>query len=977
MPSAADSVAAAHSLLSSKDYPLYPPANGTAEIRFLPDGAFFAFDRALVLSAGPGESRTYLVQIATDKNAEGQAPILKYVIDKRRPKAPRCEPGTGLYSEALRPALSSDAGASVFWALVAPSGAAPDFVEYHDDARPSLVPPAAGTATYSLFAYAVDSAGNRSYPARYVFRLAEPGLQAAAPVADSWVVSSDPSLNKPDIDLQRGFALIRAKLPEDASLLLDLAPGSPPDALDDFEQVASQGGEAFLRLPCPYGWAGSILFYHGILKDGVASYDPQPMSVQLSNPVDESSLPPMPEGPSLAADPNGRGAFVMFPSYDGSLYVSVNDGDPFPYAAPVPISKGKRSVKIAWYGEDNAGLRTATKETSFALPEALPDVELLGIADGASTSKDVTLKSSAKAVLRYEISLDGSLPPEPSISSPLFGETMPLSCPLGEERAVVIRYRAFSGDKGGEGRILRFFLDKKPPEPPLPVDLVSTITDRPLSLRLDPGSGGKAVFASVSVDGAPASFAPISGPIDLPGSETGPVSYLVNAYDLDAAGNRSRDMKALAITVDRSAVYAADDGASDGDGSPDRPFKSLDAAVAAAIAGGRRNIDMRGALEMRTTALIGTDLGLVGGFDGQWGKDASAKAILRVRVPRSGPAFVANGCSLAFKRLDLRAELAGPSPVISVVDGILDVENSSLAVSSEGDLLLASAQRAKIDIRDTRITASKGMSCTLFSADSSDISLTSCSISASRGVRIFGAFDMDGGLLSIGESLVESEADLGLKLLSLRSASLKVDRSLFRAEGGSGFLRLGSFASVKGEIRNSKILLSWHALGTLFEMRGGGPAFRFDTIIGDTEQGGLRFFDAQGGSPEIWDCILDCSGKGSELLRCDSSPGPGALVADCLFGFDLLLSGAIESRDLAALNALNAASVLYSSRPNISEPPDRSFAAPLKSLAPLRPDSACVGAALPIEGYDIDFNGRSRPGPGKRGPDIGADELVN
>jgi hypothetical protein len=234
---------------------------------------------------------------------------------------------------------------------------------------------------------------------------------------------------------------------------------------------------------------------------------------------------------------------------------------------------------------------------------------------------------------------------------------------------------------------------------------------------------------------------------------------------------------------------------------------------------------------------------------------------------------------------------------------------------------------------------------------------------------------MDGGSLSLVDSLVESHADLGLNMLSLRSASLLVDRSQLKAEDGAGFLRLGSFKSVSGEFRNSKASVSWSGPGTLFEISEGGPAFRHDTIVAGTAKGSLRFFDAKGQPPQVWNSILECSAAGSELLRSDLVPGAGTLAADCVWGFSLLLSGALNTAELASLNALNADSALYSSKPIVSEPPERSFAAPIKSQAPLRPDSICVNAALPLgPGYETDFSGRRRPGPGKSGPDIGADE---
>jgi hypothetical protein len=966
------------SILSGNDFTLFPPAAGGAVFRFLPDGVFAPFDRALVLSAAPGETRTYIVQTATSKEGAEDAPATSYLIDKRRPRAPRCSPSTGLFRDPIDPILTGDKGASIFWAIIGQGGTSQDFVEFKDGAKPSLKPPASGTATYTLVAYAVDAAGNRSYPSRFVFRLAEPGLQAAAPAADSWEITRDPSLPQPMVDVERGYSTIKAAVPEGSTLLLDFAPASAsaPQTLDDFEQVAPQDGMAFLRVPCPYGWTGELLCYSGLIKGGQASFNPQPLKVQLMNPVDEFSSPLTPEGPSLEADPNGRGAYVIFPSYDGKLFASIDDGDALPYTVPLPVAKGRRSVKVSWYGEDESGERTQESSATLSLPEFLGEADLVGISEGASTAKDVTLKSNSKTVLRYEMRLDGSLPPEPGPSSPLLGDGLSLSCPPGEERAVVLRYRAFSGDQGGEGRILRFELDKKPPEAPLPVELVSTRSDKAISLKLAPGAGGKDVFASISADGSPAGFVPVKGTIDLPGSQSGPVTYTIRAYDLDAAGNKSQEMKSLELIVDLSSVYAAGDGVGSGDGSPDKPFKSLDAAVASALAQGKHNINIRGMVESKQSLSIRSDLSLTGGYDGQWARDPAASAAVRLAMPATGSAWAVGGCALSLRKVDLRVEGQGSGSALSIQAGSLSVDDSSIGLASDGDLVLVAASKAQIGIRGSRIAASKGMSCSLFSADASDIKITSCSIAASQGVRVFGGFDMDSGSLSLSDCILESRADLGLSLLSLRSTSLLVDRSLIRAEGGSGFLRLGSFGAVKGEVRNSKAFVSWNGSGTLFEGSASGPAFHFDTIVCDGGKGPFRFFDAKGWRPEVWDSILDCSAPGSELLRSDLAPAQGELAADCVWGFEFLLAGAVQAKDLAALNGYNSGSEPYGSRPIIAEPPDRSFGAPVKNLSQLKPDSACVGSAIPIEGCEIDFSGKARPGPGNRGPDIGADELL-
>jgi hypothetical protein len=977
---------------SGSDFVLYPPERGRSSFRFLPDGDTVAFDRSLVLTAAPGERRVYYLQSGSDEDiASGDAPIAAYVVNKTRPSAPRAAPDSGLYSSPLEPVLSAEEGATIYWTLVGPQGAIAPFSELKPDSRPKLSPPASGSVTYSLLAYAQGSTGSRSYPTTFVYRMTEPKLPAAAPAAETARLSRDPSLIKPSVESSKGFALVKAKLSPGATLLVSFAEDSEPASLDDFERIeADESGAASLRIGCPYAWSGDIKLYYGELREGISRYSPEPLIIRLSYPADEKPLPAIPASPVLAADPRGRASFLSFPAYDGDVYVSVGNAKALRYEAPVALPKDQEKVLVSWYGEDGDGRKSPSRSRSFDLPLSVPDIDLSGIVEGATIGADVVLKpavataAAGKAVLRYELTLDGSLPPEPSASSPLFGDSLAVSCPAGEERAVVLRYRSFAsgvagvaGAAAGEGRVLRFYLDKKPPEPPRFRDTPSAYSDKSASLELLPGTGGKDVYASVATEGGSAPFLPVASPLVLTGSESGPVNYVVRAYDVDAAGNKSPEMRSFSIVVDRSSVYAAEDGSDKGDGSPDRPYKSLDLALAAAARGGKRSVNIRGSLEMRRPVRFASEIGLVGGFNSSWGKDSSSRATVRINLAQGQTAFTQTGGSLSLRRVGIVAEAAPSVPLFALADASLFASDSGFAVASDGDFVLVSALRSKVAFSGSRIDAAKAMAFTAFSSDRSEITVASSSIIASQGVRVFGAFDMDGGSLALRESLVESGSDLGLNMLALRSSSLSVDRSLLKAQGGSGFLRIGSFKAVSGEIKNSKVIVEWKGPGTLFETQGAAPALRHDTISAGST-GALRFFDSRGTPPQVWNSILDCSSPGSELLRSDSVPAAGSLVADCVWGFEKLVSGSASIDSLQSLNALNALNALYSSRPIVSEPPEASFAAPLKSQAPLRRGSLCIDAALPIEsGYGLDFGGRPRPAPGKSEPDIGADEFYD
>jgi hypothetical protein len=965
----------AQTFISGKDIILNPPERGYAQFRFLPNTEWIAFDRNLELSAVLGEARVYLVQV--DSGEGGDAPVMAYVIDKRRPAPPRAEPGTGVYREDIAPVLTAEEGVDIYWSLIGPGSPMNSFSVFSDETRPRMKPPAAGTATYSLLAYAVDPYGNRSEPVRFIYRLAEANLLAEAPTETPAATAIAPKtdLPAPALEERRGGADLIFNLPAGADLYVDVGPLDPPDSFDDFTKLEVSGGVARLSLNCPYGWSGEIPVFYGYLMSGRLVYAPDPIAVSLSYPPDERPLPLPPAAPEIAADYAGRGAFCVFPAYDGEIYVSIDRGAVELYSAPIPIQPGKDTVLLSWYGIDGSGRRSETREKTADLPTRVQDITLIGVEEGAVVGKDVTLKPSSPALIRYEIRVDGTLPPEPSAASKAIGESLVVSCPPGEERQVVIRYRPFIGATAGEGKVLRFAIDRRPPEPPKPSELPPSYTERSRSISIEPGPGTSTVYVSVSADGKSSGFTPASGPIELAGAESGPVSYMIRAYGVDAAGNKSAEMKAISLIVDRSSVYAAEDGFDRGDGSPDRPFRSLDDAIAAALASGKRSVNLRGSLELRSPVISTKQIDIVGGFGKQWIRDTSVKASIRISVPGSASPFSQSGSSLTIRNVEVSAPRSGPAPLITGTRAQIILDNCSISAGGDGDVVVLSAMESTISASNVRIAASRAMSCTVFACESSSLRVAESTIEAAAATRVFCAFDMYRGSLDVKGTLIESYADIALNMLSMRESSLSIDRSLCRADAGSGFLRIGSFTQTKGEIRNTKILVSWKQTGTLFEISDGGPDFRHDTVIADSERGRIKFFEISGQVPQIWNSIFACTKGGSDFISTRSVPRQGSISANCIWGFERLIAGAVEIRSLMELNTLNAASALNSSRPNISEPPSETFASPVKSLTPINPKSLCVDAAIPLDGiaYAVDFRGLPRPAPGTP-PDIGADE---
>ncbi|HOX33388.1 MAG TPA: hypothetical protein PLB91_13745 [Spirochaetales bacterium] len=974
---------------SRGDLVLPAPAGGGAKFRFLPEGAWARYDRELRLSAAPGESRSYRLEIETES---GERSSFAYRIDKRPPPPPSAEPAGGLFDAPLELSLGCEEGSRAYWAVFGPGSPEPAFLPYDPESRPRLEPPAEGTASYTLVAYAEDAAGNRSLPLRFGYRLASPGLQAAPPAQDRLEAGlrPDPSLAGPLVERGPGSTSLSFALGPGARLLVAVGVEAPPSRLSGYAEIEAKDGVARLDLSCPYGWSGKLRVFYGEAREGGAAYAPSPLEVELSYPVREAPAPTEPLPPSLVADLSGRGAFVTFPSYDGRILVSVEGGEPRPYLGPLPVPSGAERIDLAWMGEDGSGQRSSLRSARLALPRPAPEALLAGVEEGAVVGRAVTLsplEPAASATLRYELREQpgrerAELPPEPTGSSPLLGGSLSFDCPPGEERSFALRYRAFAGaspdSAAGEGKLLRFTIDRSPPPPPTLAASPPAYSDRTVRLLFPAGEPGSSLLASVEVDGRQAPFAPVAEAVELPGDDSGPVSYRLRAYRVDAAGNRSAEMRAVSLVVDRSSIYAAEDAPDAGEGSPTRPYRSLDAAVEAAIAGGKRSLCLRGSLEAgKPLSIEGATLAIVGGFGPGWAKDPSARARVLLRAGGAAPAIAIRGSKLSLRSLELGFESPGTSALVKAEEGELELSDCVLAAGASGDLLFISAVRSKLLAARSSFQAERAMSCAVFKAEASELALRDSIVSAKAGVRAFVAFDLAGGSLVATGSLIESSADLALRLLSLRGSRLTVDRCLLKADSGSGFLRLGSFQDVTGELRNSRVLVSWKGEGLLFESSGSSPAFRHMTISAETSRGRLGAFSASGAAPELWNSIVSFSQGGGTLLRCEAKPGPGILVSDCLWGFETLVDGAWRASTIKELDSLNAANPAFASRAHVSEPPFATFSAPVKSVHPLSRSSACVDAAYPLEGeaYALDFKGAPRPqARGKGRPDIGADE---
>jgi hypothetical protein len=958
--------------LSNRCVILLPPevAQGGAAYRFAGSSSWLPFDLPLELDAAYGEDRSYALEVREGPDSGIETLALR--IDRLPPRAPVLSPASGLYRDGVTLAISAEVGAKIRYSISRAGAEAGPFLEYGADGRPDLGLPATGSETYVVMAYAVDEAGNAGVMSKATYRLAAPGPEYAAPAAGEALPESSAGevadLPEPAITPFDGHVLLDFRPPEGRALYVSVNPAATPASIADFLPLAASGGKARLDLPSPPGWSGKARVYVGLLEGGSFVFRAAPLELVLG---DGAGLA-RPEAPALVASVPGGPVWLSFPPYQGEIRCSIDGAEFARYEGPIALPAGKGEVKVSWYGRSPQGEESERSDATLLRPLSPPAVSLAGVGWDEVLNHDATLEASG-GLLRYELRTDGSMPPEPGPASPMASASLQVSCPEGEERNVIIRYRGYSSEGaeavGGEGGILRFRIDRKPPSPPEIVGPALAYSSVPLSVSFNAQEGR--VMAAVDTGGNAGAFAAAPPMLGLPGSPDGPVTYRVRAYAVDEAGNRSVEATPLVVTVDVATVYVAEDGSDSGDGSRAHPFASLDAGLALVLGSGgqpRTALAIRGRVQSSGSVTLpaGTRLAIKGGFDAAWDPQPGAvSAIVRERA--SGPLLVLSGANLRIEGLAIEAGDLGNPVLFSVAGSTLVLSGVSVAAASDGDVLFLDAAGSSLSLEGSSVSMEGAVSACIIQARDCDISVQGSRLAAGAGVRYYSGVNAAGGSLSLGSSAFSSRAVLGTRLVALQSGRVDVSASYFDVRGSAGFLSIGSFSDCTGNVSGSTGYLEWGGNATLFSLRGASPAFIQDSFYAVTAKGSIRFFDCTGTGPLVRNCILGAKGSRNELLVSDRKSLPGEVAANCLWGFSSYLSGAFTVRDLAVLNAYNAAD--GKARPNLAEAPSSTFAELPPASFELADGSACRGAGMDLPGYPASTAAGSMAGTH---PDIGA-----
>ena len=442
--------------------------------------------------------------------------------------------------------------------------------------------------------------------------------------------------------------------------------------------------------------------------------------------------PPVPEEPSIRYTDNrvrdsGTIAWRTNPDYE--LYYRI-EGDEFQrYEEPVEWSfeDEAQSLAIEYYSADGAGNTSDTFVYEVTAPEQVPQPVLMGVVDGGLYNGDVAVRNETPGdlIVRYELTTGDSRPGDVTRFSPILGPVTRFEANPGETLRYRLATRSFARDGSASQLVTRdFTIDRNPPAPPTLTgaeDRGFYQEDVTITLQAPDGE----IFVSVrrrdvaAGNGAEPSFEKYSGPITLR-SEAGTfASYVVEAFSLDQAGNRSPQNAQWEIFIDREIIYVSPNGSDDAAGTRVAPIAGLSRALEMAEAGDRKTIFLQtGEYTLSEPTAVDDDLSIIGGFSEDWriAEDREARSVIRRSESLTDKrAFfsVAEG-TLELQRIEIADDEAYFDAVFVVEGGTLVYSHSDLRV--HGATLAINQQIGRTVLQDANIRAERSIAGSLIRA---------------------------------------------------------------------------------------------------------------------------------------------------------------------------------------------------------------------------------------------------------------------
>ena len=648
---------------------------------------------------------------------------------------------------------------------------------------------------YTLRVAAVDAAGNTSLSDRR-YRLA---VDREVPVDPVVRGAAEGSISAATVTLSLDS--------EAASVVFELTDdGSMP-------RVPSAASRAYSGPFQLVGKEGAAVTYRLIARAfndlGTASPAARLFRVTIDRTVPASPAAPV----LLFSDANPGVAYLQWPvpGTGRVLYrldspagaAETSGGDFLPAVGPVSVQvdPGQGSViRGTAVTENAAGTRSVPAGFSLPVGSRLPPPVFRGARDGVPSAQGIQLSCTAlQGEVRYEISTDGGFTPTVTSASPRFPPQLALDAAEGQTVDATIAARVF--DPAGKAIpsrevTLHAIVDRTPPDAPT----ASGIEDGGHyqdSRKVDLLSSEGTIYDTVTIGTdvvVPAQTASnrYVSPLVLDAPAGASVTYRMTAFSVDAAGNRSREVRSWTVTIDRMIVYASPNGSDFSDGSRDTPVRSIRRAAQVALTGSRRTIyAAAGSYPEESPVQIAGDLAMVGGLDPQTWQPLRLErwsTISESERWKGGDALVEmTAGSASIRGFDLDGGPSSAAPLLAVTGGSVLLAGGAVTLSGPGAGPAILQTGGDLSLQDLRLQAQGGWQGSFLAASGGTLDISGCRFSGPTGSPDFVALDLKNqSRAMIKGSTVDPGS--GLKTRAIRAVSTAVAITASRITSGTGSL---------------------------------------------------------------------------------------------------------------------------------------------------------------------------------------------
>ncbi len=535
----------------------------------------------------------------------------------------------------------------------------------------------------------------------------------------------------------------------------------------NFEDLKEKPGTYIIKI-ISVDEAGNELFY------------PLTYSVKIDN-----KIPKAPDRPDIILNEKLKKVFICWPDNYENIFFRINNGKIQEYKHPFSYRYNGESSEftISYYASDSINSTSKVNSISVKLPGKQDYLLAEGIMNNGFYKENLILESiKTNGIIRYEISTDQIVPPRVSVFSPLLPEKLPFKIAEGESINFIVSLKEFKSledEIGGAEQVIRFTIDKQPPEPPVIQgvdDGEYYLTDIVASFKLTQDYVYYSVQNNINEKGE---FKKYIEPFEINSPNGMFNSYLIKAYTEDFSGNKSK-IKEWNITIDKEIIYVSEQGMDYYEGTRSWPYASLNKALQQVDKSERKTIFVEeGNYVINSPVLIDENITIYGGFKrGNWNEKAGTSIItVSKEFLEKSPAFYVKNGTLTIDTMEINTGEVEHNNIFVMDKGRLNLINVSIESENLDTASFIKQNHGELTISNCTINSNIGAR-PFISTNSGSVKITKSNILAKSNkidtVFLHGKNCFDYDLNSINLYLTDSKS---ITAMSFENCKFKMKAS--------------------------------------------------------------------------------------------------------------------------------------------------------------------------------------------------------